>query len=287
MFDEKGRLWLSATVRGMDNPAFCKQGSDHPSAKAFPLEKSARQVAMLDPKTMKYSFINTCFGTHHPQFGYDANDTLWLSGTGPVAGWVNTKMFDETGDAAKVARLVAVRARHQRQRQARRLCRAQRPARSGQGQADRPGFGALRRDAVTGRRLDLVHGRRVRRTASVPAIRPGYRTVGSVQCSCAGVRNPRRRHRQERRCLGVVIERSPRQLRPPQVQGPAQRAGCHRQSLPRGLDASISIPVPASTVSARTAQNRAITLGSTSTTRPDLARTYQCPPPISVTASWR
>src|SRR6516164_4477501 len=37
---------------------------------------------MLDPKTMKYSFIDTCFGTHHLQFGYDADDTLWLSGTG-------------------------------------------------------------------------------------------------------------------------------------------------------------------------------------------------------------
>ena len=48
-----------------------------------------------------YSFINTCFATHHLQFGYDANDTLWLSGTGPVAGWINTKMFGETGDAAK------------------------------------------------------------------------------------------------------------------------------------------------------------------------------------------
>jgi hypothetical protein len=101
MFDKKGRLWLAATVRGQDNPAFCKKGSEHPSAKVFPLEKSARQVAMLDPKTMKYTFIDTCFGTHHPQFGYDANDTLWLSGTGPVAGWINTKVFDETGDAAK------------------------------------------------------------------------------------------------------------------------------------------------------------------------------------------
>jgi len=101
MFDEKGRLWLSATVRGMDDPAFCRKGSDHPSAKAFPLEKSARQVAMLDPKTMKYSFLDTCFATHHLQFGYDANDTLWLSGTGPVAGWINTRMFDETGDSAK------------------------------------------------------------------------------------------------------------------------------------------------------------------------------------------
>jgi hypothetical protein len=101
MFDKQGRLWIAATVRGMDNPAFCKKGSDHPSAKVFPLERSGRQVAMLDPKTMKYSFIDTCFGTHHPQFGYDANETLWLSGTGPVAGWINTKVFDETGDAAK------------------------------------------------------------------------------------------------------------------------------------------------------------------------------------------
>jgi hypothetical protein len=101
MFDKQGRVWIAATVRGMDNPAFCKKGSDHPSAKVFPLDRSARQVAMLDPRTMKYSFIDTCFGTHHPQFGYDADDTLWLSGTGPVAGWVNTKIFDETGDAAK------------------------------------------------------------------------------------------------------------------------------------------------------------------------------------------
>jgi hypothetical protein len=101
MFDDKGRLWLAASVRGMDNPAWCKKGSDHPSAKVFPLDRSPRQVAMLDPKTMKYSFIDTCFGTHHPQFGYDADNTLWLSGTGPVAGWVNTKVWDETGDPQK------------------------------------------------------------------------------------------------------------------------------------------------------------------------------------------
>ncbi|MFL5031481.1 MAG: carboxypeptidase-like regulatory domain-containing protein, partial [Xanthobacteraceae bacterium] len=101
MFDKKGRVWIAANVRGMDNPDFCKKGSEHPSAKVFPLERSPRQVAMLDPKTMKYTFIDTCFGTHHPQFGYDADETLWLSGTGQVAGWINTKVFEETGDAAK------------------------------------------------------------------------------------------------------------------------------------------------------------------------------------------
>ena len=101
MFDQWGRLWIAASVRGMDNPAFCKKGSDHPSAKVFPLDRSPRQVAMLDQKTMRYSFIDTCFGTHHPQFGYDADNTLWLSGSGPVAGWVNTRVWDETGDAAR------------------------------------------------------------------------------------------------------------------------------------------------------------------------------------------
>jgi len=101
MFDKQGRVWLAATVRGRDNPAWCKKGSEHPSAKVFPLDQSSRQVAMLDPKTMKYTFVDTCFGTHHLQFGYDAKDTLWLSGTGPVAGWIDTKMLAETGDAAK------------------------------------------------------------------------------------------------------------------------------------------------------------------------------------------
>ena len=126
MFDKDGRVWLAATVRGMDNPAWCKKGSDNQYAKVFPIDKSPRQAAVLDPKTKKYEFIDTCFGTHHPQFGYDADNTLWMSGTGPVAGWINTKVWDETGDAQKAVGLVPVRARHQRQRQARRV-RADKP----------------------------------------------------------------------------------------------------------------------------------------------------------------
>jgi hypothetical protein len=101
MFDRKGRLWLAAAVRGPENPAFCKAGSDHPSARLFPLERTVRHLAMFDPKTQKYTFVDTCFGTHHLQFGYDANDTIWTSGGGPVVGWLNTKTFDATGDAAK------------------------------------------------------------------------------------------------------------------------------------------------------------------------------------------
>ncbi len=108
MFDEKGRLWLTAAVRAPANePAFCKKGSDLPSAQAFPLDQSHRQLAMIDPKTMKMTFVDTCFDDHHLQFGFDANDTLWTSGGGPVLGWLNVKKFDEvldrTGDAGKAA----------------------------------------------------------------------------------------------------------------------------------------------------------------------------------------
>jgi hypothetical protein len=101
MFDDKGRVWLAASVRGMDNPAWCKKGSEHPSAKVFPLDRSPRQAAVFDPKTKEYKFVDTCFGTHHPQFGYDADNTLWMSGSGQVAGWINTKVYDETGSAEK------------------------------------------------------------------------------------------------------------------------------------------------------------------------------------------
>ena len=103
MFDKDGRLWLAAAVRDAKNPDFCRKGSNHPSAKLFPLEQTHRSLAILDPKTMKYTFVDTCFQTHHLQFGYDANDTLWTSsgGGGGVVGWINTKMLNETGDAAK------------------------------------------------------------------------------------------------------------------------------------------------------------------------------------------
>ena len=101
MFDRKGRVWFAAAVRGPFNPDFCKKGSNHPSAKVFPIERTNRHLTMLDPKSMKYTFVDTCFGTHHLQFGYDANDTLWTSGGGQVVGWLNMKVYDETGDAAK------------------------------------------------------------------------------------------------------------------------------------------------------------------------------------------
>jgi hypothetical protein len=67
--------------------------------------RNARQITIYDPRTRHFSFIDTCFGTHHLNFAEDANDTLWFSNNanGPLAvvGWVNTKLYWATGDQAK------------------------------------------------------------------------------------------------------------------------------------------------------------------------------------------
>jgi hypothetical protein len=103
MFDERGRLWFTARIRGGDDPAFCKAGSDLISAKLTPLARSGRQLEMYDPATKKMAMIDTCYGTHHLQFARDGDNTLWTSsgGGGGVVGWLNTKIWDQTHDAAK------------------------------------------------------------------------------------------------------------------------------------------------------------------------------------------
>jgi hypothetical protein len=104
MMDEKGRVWFTARVRPPDNPDFCKKGSDHPSAKVFPLERSNRHLSMYDPATGQFTLISTCFPTHHLIFAEDANNTLWTSGGGAnngVVGWLNRKMYEDTGDEVK------------------------------------------------------------------------------------------------------------------------------------------------------------------------------------------
>jgi hypothetical protein len=98
MIDHKGRVWITATVRPSDNPDFCREGSSHPSAKAFPVDKSYRHLGYYDPETKKYTPISTCFSTHHVMFAEDENHTLWTSGGGQVVGWLDTKKYEETGD---------------------------------------------------------------------------------------------------------------------------------------------------------------------------------------------
>jgi len=104
MMDERGRVWFTPRVRPEANPDFCRAGSHHPSARAFPLESSGRHLSMFDPATGDFTLISTCFPTHHLNFASDANQTLWTSAGigGPgVMGWLNRKMFEETHDEVR------------------------------------------------------------------------------------------------------------------------------------------------------------------------------------------
>ena len=160
--------------------------------------------------------------------------------------------------------------------------------RPGQGQAHRAGLRTLCGDAEPGGWLDLVHRRRVRRHAGAfLRFDPEDRAVGSLQCAGAGLRRPRRRHRQERRRLGVARRAA--------ISAASTGASAKVRSTARRPPAitarkagrSTSIPARASKASARTAPSRAITPGSTSTTRSASARTSRCRPPTSTTASSR
>ena len=102
MMDSDGRIWTAAATRQRDNPAFCKQGSSHPSAIAFPIQQSSRQTNFYDPKTKQWTLVDMCASSQHLMFAEDANNTLWFSDPGgDKVGWLNTKMYLETHDEQK------------------------------------------------------------------------------------------------------------------------------------------------------------------------------------------
>jgi hypothetical protein len=98
MMDQRGRVWMTAAVRPLPNPDACKS-KDNRFARYFPLERSVRQAAFHDPRGDKNVPVDTCFSTHHLQFAEDRNNTLYFSGDVNVIGWIDTKKYDETGDA--------------------------------------------------------------------------------------------------------------------------------------------------------------------------------------------
>ena len=97
--DKQARVWIAARVRQNQTVPFCREGSNHPSAKAFPIVQSGRQIQVYDPKTKQVTTIDTCFGTHH--LNLDDKDVLWFSGSGVVEGFFNTRVYLETKDEQK------------------------------------------------------------------------------------------------------------------------------------------------------------------------------------------
>ncbi len=99
MMDAEGRVWMTHQIRGPGNPAWCREGSDNPYARHYPLNRAARHVAYYDPATEHVELIDTCFNTHHLQFGFEDGERLYLSSVGPVIGWLDVDIYEETGDA--------------------------------------------------------------------------------------------------------------------------------------------------------------------------------------------
>ena len=98
MFDDKGRVWMTTKVRGNTLPEWCQEGSSNKFAQYYPTSRSGRQASYYDPATGDFALIDTCFGTHHLHFAPDDDRMLYFSGGGDVVGWINTRMYDETGD---------------------------------------------------------------------------------------------------------------------------------------------------------------------------------------------
>jgi hypothetical protein len=98
MMDSKGRVWMTSKIRSNPDPAWCADPANR-FADWFPLRSSGRQASFFEPKTGRFTLIDTCYTTHHLQFDTDANETLYFNElTGPIVGWIDTKVFDATQD---------------------------------------------------------------------------------------------------------------------------------------------------------------------------------------------
>ena len=242
MFDEKGRVWFTSRVRSPDNPAFCKKGSEHPSAMMFPLERSNRQLSMYEPETGKITLISTCFQTHHLVFAEDANNTLWTSAGGPqsgVIGWLNRKMFEETGDEEKSQGWTALMLDTNGNGKRDDYVEPNEPVDPAKDKRINAAIYSVARKS--GRQQYLGHIARLSRLRRPPQSRdqihrrPLWRK--SLSRRQPGYGPAWWRHRPQWRVLGILIERPSRQLRPAQMQGASERAQCDGKTLSRGLDA--------------------------------------------------
>ena len=93
--DGAGRVWLTGRIRGEDaQPDFCTDTAN-PFADYFPLERGRRQVFLYDPETEQFSEIDTCYSADHNQLGHDGRVYY---GFREGVGWVDTQVWDETGD---------------------------------------------------------------------------------------------------------------------------------------------------------------------------------------------
>ncbi len=163
MLDEKGRL-VADLRRALAGEPGVLQGRLESS-----VGKGVSDAAQRPPSgrcttrpPRQLTHIATCFGTHHLMFAEDANNTLWTSGGGQVVGWLNRKMFDETGDEEKSQGWTALIMDTNGNGKARCVCRAgcSRSIRQRTSASARRSTPSLpRRTARSGARCSAIQGR--------------------------------------------------------------------------------------------------------------------------------
>ena len=120
MFGRDGRVWLAASVRGPDNPAFCKQGSDHPSAKSVS-DGSRRSTPCglrsqdAEVHVRRHLLLDSSSAVRLRRQRHDLDERR-RSGR----RLAELEDVQRDGRRREVTGLDGARARHQRQRQARR-----------------------------------------------------------------------------------------------------------------------------------------------------------------------
>ena len=209
-------------------------------------KEANRELSLYDPATRQVHADRHLLPDASSQFRdrrqQDAVASPGMVGPG-VIGWLNRKMFEETGDEQKsqgwtpfivdtngngkrddyVEPNAPVDPTKDKRILVNHLCGGGEPV----------------------RRRGVGHGGRLSRlasSASMPGSDPTHTALTEIyERAGAGLRSARRRCRQQRRLLGGAGERPSRRIRPPQVQG-AERSDRARQALPGGLDASIRCP---------------------------------------------
>ena len=298
---EGSRVVHGENPPGPQNPAFCKARLGSSFGEGRAAERSPRVSSRCTiRRPAKWSLINTCFTTQHLYFAKDANNTLWTSAGGPdsgVVGWLNTKMYEQTGDEVKSQGWTPLILDTNGNGKRDEYVEANQPLDPKQGQA-RHG-GVLRRAAEPGRRFHLGpgDGRRLLAHGSARLHHPAGARPQSVadraggNLPAAGYRLRVARHRPRsrtawsgRRCRADIWRasigasaraRSTDRRRPPA--NTVRKAGRCISFRARSSRASPTLAAPTTPT----------TSGSIATTRSGSGRTCRSPRPTAVRRSWR
>jgi hypothetical protein len=90
-------VWLTVRIRdAQQQPAWCNGSAANKFGKYYPIPTSAKQVAVYDPRTHQFDYIDTCFAVDHNEMSHD--NLIYYGTTGSV-GWVDMNAWDKTHDA--------------------------------------------------------------------------------------------------------------------------------------------------------------------------------------------